>query len=321
MDFHDGSHLKAETQDPHAPVVIGGADRNSEEIQREVVRAAPNRARKGAKQVDDVHSSEGAQASPGGIDLRFSSPQIAEIVQLHRMARRWTKAKNALVLQGKALCRAFVGGDKDAGTEAFDRVMSGKSTDDDFELVIALSPFIPAIERFTDELGKIDKAMTKLAKKLPIAPWVESVRGFGFSSLAHLVGEAGDLSAYPSVAGVWKRCGLAVIDGERQRKCADADKASAHGYSPERRSVFWNIAEPIARLQRTWVDKATGEIRKPADPYGEYLEAEKARALEAGLSPAHAENRAKRHMAKRVLRDMTVEWRRISNYVVRREEI
>lgn len=35
-----------------------------------------------------------------------------------------------------------------------------------------------------------------------------------------------------------------------------------------------------------------------------------AKALEKGLSKSHAENRAKRHMSKAVLRDMTIEWRR-----------
>lgn len=104
---------------------------------------------------------------------------------------------------------------------------------------------------------------------------------------------------------------LAVIDGEgRQHKVANAEGALIHGYSPERRSVVWVMADSMAKLQRTWFDKETGEVRKPAGPYGEVLEAEKAKALEKGLSKTHAENRAKRHMSKRILRDMTVEWRR-----------
>ncbi len=37
-----------------------------------------------------------------------------------------------------------------------------------------------------------------------------------------------------------------------------------------------------------------------------------AKALEKGLTPMHAENRGKRHMSKALLRDLSVEWRRVA---------
>ena len=267
------------------------------------------KSRRKAEEIDD-HSKYEDHADVV-VDLRFSDPLILEIRELWRMRRRWMKARNALILQAKAFGRALADGDKDAGTAIYDKVLAGKS-DNNFA-IIAMGPFIDGIHRFDTEMTGIEKTLAKLAKKLPVAPWVEQVRGFGFPSLAAIVGECGDLSRYPSVAGVWKRCGLAVIDGDgRQRRVADVDRAAVHGYSPERRSAIWNVAEPIARLQRTWVDKTTGEIKKPADHYGEILEAEKAKALAADLKPAHAEARAKRHMTKKLLRDLTVEWRRVA---------
>lgn len=297
-----------------APMLLekDGSDHHHADTQScAVATASPKRSREAAP-VDADQPHIAPQSGNVGIDTRFSDPLVSEIVQMHRMWRRWLKARNALILQGKAIGRAFADGDKDEGTAAFTRVSKGKATDADFELEMALLPFIPAIERFDAEIAKIEKSLVKLAKRLPIAPWVDGIRGFGFASLAHLVGEAGDISQYRTVSGLWKRCGLAVIDGERQRKCSDAEKALEHGYSPERRSIVWNIAEPLARLQRTWVDKETGEIKKPADPYGAFMEAEKARQLELGQKPVVAEARAKRHMMKRILRDMFVEWRRVT---------
>lgn len=264
----------------------------------------------GRGQVDEYQETRDTHFPRELIDLRFTNPLVAEIVQMHRMRRRWLKARNALILQGKAFGRAFCNGDKDAGTAAFDRVMKGKTLPGDDDLIDALAPFIAAIEYFDRSITPIEKHLEKLAKKLPIADWVNSVPGLGFGSVAAIVGEAGDLSAYPSVAGVWKRLGLAVIDGDgRQRKVADADRALAHGYNPERRSIVWIMADSMSKTQRTWLDKETGAVRKPAGQYGEILETEKAKALEKGLSKSHAENRGKRHMSKAVLRDMTLAWR------------
>lgn len=266
-----------------------------------------------AGKIDDDRAPPETQVPSEVVDLRFSDPLIAQIREAHRMRRRWMKARNALILQGKAIARSYVeGGDKKAATDMYNRVVAGKLKPGDEGLVLPLMPFLPAIEGFDAQLKVIEKRLEKLAAQLPVAEWVRGVRGFGIGSLAAIVGEAGDLSKYPTVAGVWKRMGLAVINGERQRKCADADKAVIHGYSPDRRSIVWNMAESVAKLQRTWADKETGEIKKPADPYGEFLEAEKARILEAGERPIVAEQRAKRHMSKRILRDLTVEWRRIA---------
>lgn len=265
-----------------------------------------------AGEVNGNHWYKDALTKYDAVDLRFSDPLIASIREAHRMRRRWMKARNALILQGKAIARSYVdGGDKKAATDMFNRVAAGKLKPGDEGLVLPLMPFLPAIEAFDAQLKTIEKRLEKMAGELPVAAFVKGVRGFGMGSLAAIVGEAGDLSRYPTVAGVWKRMGLAVINGERQRKCVDADKAIIHGYSPDRRAVMWVIADAMAKHQRTRIDKETGAVKREADLYGKYLEGEKARYLGAGEKPVVAENRAKRHMSKRILRDLTVEWRRI----------
>lgn len=256
-----------------------------------------------------------ASVAPGDDeeDRRFADPLVAEIVQMHRQRRRWMKARNALILQGKAMCRAHLDGDKTAGTAAFNAAAKGAC--DDPVLIVAIAPFLSSIATFDAELRQIERHLERAAKRLPIWTWAEPIKGLGAASIAAIVGEAGDLSKYRTVSGVWKRLGLAVIDGDgRQRRRADADLAMLHGYAPERRSVIWNVGEAMAKHQREWRDKETGEITKPAGPYGEVLVEAKEAALAKGWIKAHAENHGKRLMTKKMLRDMTVAWRQIAGH-------
>ena len=71
--------------------------------------------------------------------------------------------------------------------------------------------------------------MMAFAKALPVASFVEETRGFGYLGLAQIVAEAGDLSNYANPAKLWKRFGLAVIDGRAQRRVADKELAIVHG--------------------------------------------------------------------------------------------
>lgn len=310
-----GGHMDREIQAPKAAAQVsasdGGGDAPGLRSEPLTTSVSPTKSRRKAGEVvADQMKTEDLSVLERP-DLRFSDPLVAEIVQLHRMRRRWMKAKNALTMQGKAIGRAACDGDKKAGSAAFDRVKNGKAKPEDADLEIALLPFIAAIAHFDKSVRPIERELEKLAKRLPIAPWAKTVTGLGWGSIAAIVGEAGDLSQYPSVAGVWKRMGLAVIDGDgRQRKVANADAALIHGYSPERRSVVWVMADSMSKHQRTWLDKETGEVRKPAGVYGDVLEREKEKALAAGCNKVHAERRGKRHMSKAVLKDMTLAWRR-----------
>lgn len=326
-----GGHEIEETQLDRAAAQLsasdGGGDAPVEGSKPWLASASPTKSRRKAGDVGVDHHA--AENPIGGErpDLRFSDPLVAEIVQLHRMRRRWMKAKNALILQGKAFGRAVCDGDKEAGSAAFDRVIGGKAGPGDDTLIIALAPFAAAIARFDEDIGPIEKRLAKLAKGLPIASFVESVKGLGWSSVATIVGEAGDLSAYPSVAGVWKRMGLAVIDNDgRQRKVADADRAMIHGYNPERRSVVWNAGNNVIGGMGNGKRPLSGEDvdgREDWTPY-EKLFVHRLR-YEAARDPAmrlpdtkegkesytrYAAARAKRYVEKRMLKDMTLAWRR-----------
>lgn len=143
----------------------------------------------------------------------------------------------------------------------------------------------------------LEKRMELLVTQLPVYDWGAGVRGFGALGLAQIVAECGDLANYANPAKVWKRMGLAVMDGERQRKHTDPAKALLHGYNPQRRSIMYNIADSLMKGNRD------GEYRS-------YYLAEKARQAEKHPdgAPIAAHNRALRHLAKRLLRDLWRAW-------------
>lgn len=172
---------------------------------------------------------------------------------------------------------------------------------------------------------QVEKDMRKLARSLPIwSAWAEGVRGLGDLGMAVIVAEAGDIGSYSNPAKLWKRLGLAVINGERQQKKADADLAAEHGYNPRRRAEMYAvIADPLFRSQWRGVKEADGIVTPagPIGPYGEVYAYEKAKAqprIEATKElPAkdrwnglRVERHARRLMTKRLLVDLWKAWRR-----------
>lgn len=109
--------------------------------------------------------------------------------------------------------------------------------------------------------------------------------------------EAGDFSNYDNPAKLWKRMGVAVINGERQRKVSGAE-ALDHGYSPQRRSIVYVIGDAIIKAGFVY-----------ADLYRERKAAEEQKLPDS--SKGHWHNRAKRCMEKRLLRDMWRAWRQL----------
>lgn len=147
------------------------------------------------------------------------------------------------------------------------------------------------------------KEMIKLAESLPVwSAFGDQIRGFGAASLAVIIGEAGDLSAYSSVAKLWKRMGLAVMDGVRQgglTKNASKEDWIVHGYNPERRSRMWNIGDTLIKGNRDGGYRTAYLARK---------EYELARDPE--MKPIKAHRRAQRYMEKRLLKYLWQAWRR-----------
>jgi hypothetical protein len=166
-------------------------------------------------------------------------------------------------------------------------------------------PMFQARDTITCSEKRLRADMTKLAAKLPVCSWVDTVKGFGHTNLACIIGETGDLSLYANPAKLWKRLGLAVINGQRQRKTLDKELAIEMGYSPTRRSAVWTLGDCLIKGQGKGED--AGEFRRIYD-------ARKAYELERNekMTKAHAHNRAKRLMEKEAVRKLWKAWRALS---------
>lgn len=184
------------------------------------------------------------------------------------------------------------------------------------------------INAFNEMKRELEKLMTKAAKKLAVAAWVEQPeqRGFGMLFLAIVIGETGDLSNYANPAKVWRRMGCApwTFNGETKMGCTwrcgkegrlPSEEWEAFGYSPRRRSIAYLIGEGIVK-QNTMRGRG-GDPAGEADgahtgPYRARYDAAKVKAKEA-----HPDWSAKRcHLhgmllaTKLLLKNLWVEWNR-----------
>ena len=78
--------------------------------------------------------------------------------------------------------------------------------------------FLDALDSLEETKERLEKQIVSAAKQLPEAEWWNSHIGLGYMGFGLLIGEAGNLSRFEKVSQLWKRMGLAVINGERQRK-------------------------------------------------------------------------------------------------------
>lgn len=155
---------------------------------------------------------------------------------------------------------------------------------------------------------EVERDMRKLAKTLPVYPWAQGVAGFGDLGLGIIIGETGDLSLYATKERVWKRLGLAVIEGFRQQRKSGVEEAAAHGYNPKRRAEIWAIADSMFRHQ--WRGAKDDAPAHAIGPYGEAYARRKANTEGREWTPKHRDNDARRIMTKQLVEDLWREWRR-----------
>lgn len=238
---------------------------------------------------------------------------ISSIRELHRERQDYHSAEKRLTLQIKSIQRRVhartcptPGKKKCACKDLYDVMPAAAMVLSEQEGIIHKHRLRP------------ERELRKLAEKLPVWPWVESVTGFGALGFAQIVAECGDLSRFANPAKLWTRMGLGRYqrtDGtwERQRK-AEGENGVLAQYSPTRRSIMYVIGDCIIKAGGAF--RAVYDVRK-------LFEAEKpscGRPIASGgqcedperpghCKPGHIHNRAKRFMEKRLLRDLWREWR------------
>lgn len=192
-----------------------------------------------------------------------------------------------------------------------ERIKKGGDEGGDKHARAAIDIIARSINDVAKERERIDADIGRLAKTLPIAPWVDTVKGFSHTQAGLILAETGNLSDYATVSRVWKRMGLAVIDGGAQRRVT-GDAAMQHGYVPRRRSLMYVIEDTILRQSIT--GEKEDQPRASKSPLGDVYMRERAKR-EARIAEGEklwngAHYQARRIMGKELLRQMWVEWRR-----------
>lgn len=251
--------------------------------------------------------------------------------ETHRRRVDLMRASTKLTLQIKAVARRMCDGDKTEANTKLLPALEGKG-DHPKALVLAawVQPLLESRALIETHRKAEEKTLEKLAKSLPIAEWVDQQKGLGHLSVGGVIGELGDLNDYTNPAKIWKRMGLAVINGGRQRKVANAEEALLHGYSPQRRSMMWNIGAALIKQQGPWRElylhrlavehqKALDEGLIPATSTAATVLSWEARGLPAltkitkptaeHRTAGHMNARSQRYIEKRLLRDMWKAWR------------
>lgn len=273
----------------------------------------------------DVQGDDGATRDALSKDQHMSvDPIIAEIRGFHRTRQDLHRAEKSLTLQIKAIERRYNGSKNvtiendlpatdtlsdgcllsgDSENEDDEEVQLSVATqvaDDNFIIFAVTKPFVDARKVLKTERLAAERQCQKAAKKLPVWPFVEAINGFGPLGLAQIIGETGDLSLYSNPAKVWKRMGLAVIDGRAQRRVAGAD-ALKHGYNPVRRAIMFCIGDSLLKKQNSY-----------RELYLERKKYEEQKVPDGTKMLWH--RRAQRYVEKRLLRDLWRAWRDLSTY-------
>lgn len=157
----------------------------------------------------------------------------------------------------------------------------------------------------------VEADMRKLAETLPVWDWSRQVRGLGALGVAIIAAEAagprGDVGSYVTKERLWKRLGLAVIEGQRQRRMTDKEGAEAHGYNPKRRAEIWTITDSMFRHQ--WAGATEESAAHPVGPYGQVYMARKSHTASREWNGLRKEADARRIMSKALVEDYWRVWR------------
>lgn len=196
------------------------------------------------------------------------------------------------------------------------------------------------------ERAKLKRKIVELAKRLPVAKWMEhpDQHGFGWESLGVIIGETGDLDGYvgddkaSGVAKVWKRMGCAPLEhngrimmpsswrmlNNTKNKLPKSEWKKI-GYNPWRRSLMDQVAKAIHKLNgetngpyRRRYDEIRAAIadnpkfNHPCPNCGGGGTTKRGKECGScdgrGMLTGHAYQHALLLMVKRLLKELTLEW-------------
>lgn len=237
------------------------------------------------------HGSADSHRSLAPADL------LAVVVDLYRVRRRFLKAEGGSTRWIKSAERGSASfRQREQGLAPTPGKMPVPTAADVAVVATVYSGFYEALAILRKHRRREERALTKAVEPLPIMSWARRVWGLGPLSVGTLIGEAGDPGAYSNPAKLWKRYGLAVIDGGRQRRVSGAEDALRHGYSAQRRSALHVIGGNLIRMKNVHARELYDRV--------------KARELaKEGITKGHAHMRALRIVEKELVVAFWLAWR------------
>lgn len=273
--------------------------------------------------------------------------EICEALTHHGVTlRRSQKANTPAILQAKGLLRYELGQiphirDTEAGKKKMDGIKASANRIFEYHVNNVRTMGGEPLELTETELKALDqhmefmnivkqnkmlwemfieptkKEMERLASLLPAFSFVAETKGLGVLTFAKIIAETGNLDGYPSPFKMWKRLGLAVIEGQRQRHVANDKKLNTRmGYNKNRRSMAFLSGESMIKLNwdaHTTMDDDGQKVRERVPlKYRAIYDKRKVHEEEMSpeLTPKHRHRRAQRYMEKRLLKDIWVAWNR-----------
>lgn len=275
-------------------------------------RARTKRTAAGGGQVDTriVHPP-----TPSPADPRHMRASIYAVKRFWRVRQQLLRDRNRLIVAYSAMMRSEMGWTHETPPAKRKQIeaaalryvkdsLVGKPTDPQHAAIEMMygRHLAAAYAPIAAGLKEAEAACINAVKATPYWPILDRVEHLGDIGLAGIIGYAGDLSLCQHPYWLYRRFGLAFVNGERQRKTTNADLAQLLGYSPSRRSFLHTIAVSAGVMHkgryRTMYDKSKAvELKRELDG--------------KPLSKIHAHRRALRVVAKTILLDVLEAWRAI----------
>lgn len=238
-----------------------------------------------------VSSSHQTDAAPS-----LTEEDAATLTVCARRRRGWIKTRNVLTNNAKAYARSRMGwrldlpADEQArirkeASDLVDAIVDGKPSNHPAATDVAeyVEPLRLPIANLEVNIKAASKAIENVVERLPIAKWLDGIRGAGYLAVGLILSETGDLTRYANPAKLWARMRLHVENG----------KAVKGGV---RRQVVFLAGDCLVKANKD------GKYRAM------YL-AEKEKQTPLTASKMHAHRRAQRKMEKEFLVDLWKAWR------------
>jgi len=257
-----------------------------------------------------------------------AEPLMLRIKMLHRQRRYAMKAQSRMdrSLEGYVR-RSFTSWHMDAAedvkkaaNELTKKMIKDARKDDKHvchKMVVGTDAGRVAFDKLRDEA---EKELEKTAAELVVyKTFVEGVKGFGALGFATILGEAGDLSNYPTPRHLWSRLGFAPYDGyagsswKRGKvwtgRALSSEEWVEHPFNAERYSFMQQIVENMLKHQTISQTKTTSGKTEPKGPYGKvYCDRRAFTAANRDWADIHALRDAQRIVMKRLLLDLWKVW-------------